>query len=97
MIIFRITTGRSFMKFPTLKNDLPLTTDRWAHHTDESSFLRSSFSNREIGRSIETDIERTGGNSSNAIRIPVITQTSGVTQIVEEKRERAGAKGEVER
>jgi hypothetical protein len=94
MIIFRIITGRSFMKFhvrngiPT--NDAPLTTDRWAHETDEASFHQSSFDNREICRGPGTDIERFGGNSSNAIRISVITQASGVNQIVEEKREKAG-------
>jgi hypothetical protein len=97
MIIFRIITGRSFMKFPTLKSDLPLTTDRWAHHTGKSSFLQSSFSNQEIRRGTETDIERLEGDSSTGIRISVITQTSGVIQIVEEKREKAGGEGVVER
>jgi hypothetical protein len=61
MIIFRIITGRSFMKFPVRNviptNDAPLTTDRWVHNTDETSFHQSSFDNREIGRGIETDIE----------------------------------------
>jgi hypothetical protein len=89
MIIFRIITGRSFMKFPTLKSDLPLTTDRWAHNTGESSFLQSS-SNQEIRRGTETDIERLEGDSSTGIRISVTAQTSGVIQIVEEKREKAG-------
>ncbi|KAJ2921030.1 hypothetical protein H1R20_g16063, partial [Candolleomyces eurysporus] len=58
MIIFRVTTGRSFTKFPTAKDDGALHTLQFAHHTAESSFLQSNF-NRDFGRNndLETDAE----------------------------------------
>lgn len=62
MIIFRVTTGRSFTNFPTSK-DGGLSTGKdskplqFAHQTAESSFLQSTL-NQEFGRSLEPDTER---------------------------------------
>ncbi|KAJ2917984.1 hypothetical protein MD484_g2437, partial [Candolleomyces efflorescens] len=52
MIVFRIITGYSFVKFLTHTGDVSLTTDRWASQTGESS----SFP--------EIDVERLQGHSS---------------------------------
>jgi hypothetical protein len=52
MIIFRVTTGRSFTNFPTPKDPI-----QFAHRTAESSFLQSTF-NREFGRNPDPDTER---------------------------------------
>ncbi|KAJ2936323.1 hypothetical protein H1R20_g778, partial [Candolleomyces eurysporus] len=58
MIIFRVTTGRSFTKFPTAKDGGALHTLQFAHHTAESSFLQSNM-HRDFGRNYDdTDAER---------------------------------------
>ncbi|RXW12434.1 hypothetical protein EST38_g13418 [Candolleomyces aberdarensis] len=81
MIIFRVTTGRSFTKFPTVKNGA-LNTLQFAHHTAESSFLQSNFNHRELGRiqDPDTDAERgldaRDGVPSNAQPIPSIIHTA---------------------
>jgi hypothetical protein len=56
MIIFRVTTGRSFTKLPSVKDGVlkPL---QFAHPTAESSFLQSTL-NHEIGRNRDPDSER---------------------------------------
>ena len=57
MIIFRVTTGRSFTNFPTPKDGVPFNPIQFAHQTAESSFLQSTF-NREFGRNPDPDTER---------------------------------------
>jgi hypothetical protein len=55
MIIFRVTTGRSFTNFP--KDGVLSNPIQFAHRTAESSFLQSTF-NREFGRNPDPDTER---------------------------------------
>lgn len=62
MIIFRVTTGRSFTNFPTSKDGVLSKPIQFAHQTAESSFLQSTF-NREFGRNPDPDTER-GLNTS---------------------------------
>ena len=57
MIIFRVTTGRSFTNFPTPKDGVPFNPIQFAHQTAESSFLQSTF-NREFGSHPDPDTER---------------------------------------
>jgi hypothetical protein len=57
MIIFRVTTGRSFTKFPTPKDGVLSNSIQFAHRTAESSFLQSTF-DREFGRNTGPDTER---------------------------------------
>jgi hypothetical protein len=57
MIIFRITTGRSFTRFPAPKDGVLSDPIQFAHRTAESSFLQSTF-NREFGRNPDPDTER---------------------------------------
>ncbi|RXW15615.1 hypothetical protein EST38_g10233 [Candolleomyces aberdarensis] len=80
MIIFRVTTGRSFVKFPSVKDGVLSNPIAFAHQTAESSFLQSSINPRQIGRNPEPDVERLGGDS----------QTSQVIQVAEEEREEVG-------
>jgi hypothetical protein len=56
MIIFRVTTGRSFTRFPTPKDGVLSNPIQFAHRTAESSFLQSTF-NREFGRNPDPDTE----------------------------------------
>ncbi|RXW17397.1 hypothetical protein EST38_g8450 [Candolleomyces aberdarensis] len=80
MIIFRVTTGRSFTKFPSVK-DGALNTLQFAHHTAESSFLQSNF-NRDFGRNrdLDADAERgldaRDGVPSNTQPLRSIIQTT---------------------
>ncbi|KAJ2912617.1 hypothetical protein MD484_g7797, partial [Candolleomyces efflorescens] len=62
MIIFRVTTGRSFTRFPKPNTkdsgappDVPI---QFAHHTAESSFFQSTFNHRESGHNVSSDPER---------------------------------------
>ncbi|KAJ2915197.1 hypothetical protein MD484_g5205, partial [Candolleomyces efflorescens] len=57
MIIFRVTTGRSFTEFPSPKDGVPSGSLQFAHQTAESSFLQSTL-NREIGRNRHPDTEQ---------------------------------------
>ena len=57
MIIFRVTTGRSFTNFPTPKDGVLSNPIQFAHRTAESTFLQSTF-NRELGRNHGPDTER---------------------------------------
>ncbi|KAJ2935474.1 hypothetical protein H1R20_g1620, partial [Candolleomyces eurysporus] len=85
MIIFRVTTGRSFIKFPSAENGAISNPLQFAHRTAESSFLQSS-SNFEFGRNTSSDVERLGGEGSGEVRISQSTQTSqAATQSIEEK------------
>jgi hypothetical protein len=71
MIIFRVTTGRSFTSAPAAKGDVPSNPIQFAHQTAESSFLQSSL-NREFDRNQNPDIEQ-GQNMS----VGGSTQTQG--------------------
>jgi hypothetical protein len=62
MIIFRVTTGRSFTNFPTPKDGVLSNPIQFAHQTAESSFLQSTF-NREFRRHPDPDTEH-GLNAS---------------------------------
>ena len=57
MIIFRVTTGRSFTQFPTPKDGVLSNPIQFTHRTAESSFLQSTF-NREFGGNPDPDTER---------------------------------------
>jgi hypothetical protein len=56
MIIFRVTTGRSFTNFPTPKDGVLSNPIQFTHRTAESTFLQSTF-NRECGRHPDPDTE----------------------------------------
>jgi hypothetical protein len=62
MIIFRVTTGRSFTRFPTPKDGVLSNPIQFVHQTAESSFLQSTL-NREFGRNPDPDIERASNAS----------------------------------
>ncbi|KAJ2923987.1 hypothetical protein H1R20_g13102, partial [Candolleomyces eurysporus] len=57
MIIFRVTTGRSFTNFPSAKDGVLTNPIQFAHRTAESSFLQSTV-NREFGRNRVADTEQ---------------------------------------
>ncbi|KAJ2921998.1 hypothetical protein H1R20_g15097, partial [Candolleomyces eurysporus] len=57
MIIFRVTTGCSFTKFPSVQDGVLTSPIQFAPRTAESSFLQST-SNREIGQNHDPDPER---------------------------------------
>ncbi|RXW11994.1 hypothetical protein EST38_g13861 [Candolleomyces aberdarensis] len=81
MIIFRVTTGRSFTKFPSAKDGVVTNPIQFARRTAESSFLQSTL-NREFGRNGGADTEK-GLNGS--VGEPTQTQTS-IIHIAQEKR-----------
>ena len=85
MIIFRVTTGRSFTKFPSVKDGVVTKPIQFAHRTAESSFLQSTL-NREFDRNRDADTEQ-GLNGS--IGEPTQTQTS-IIHIAQEKRNDGG-------
>ncbi|RXW16810.1 hypothetical protein EST38_g9048 [Candolleomyces aberdarensis] len=85
MIIFRVTTGRSFTKFPTAKDGVVTKPIRFARLTAESSFLQSTL-NREFGRGRDADTEQ--GLSGN-IDEPTQTQAS-IIHIAQEKKKDGG-------
>ncbi|RXW21395.1 hypothetical protein EST38_g4455 [Candolleomyces aberdarensis] len=85
MIIFGVTTGRSFTKFPSAKDGVPTNPLQFARRTAESSFLQSTL-NREFGQNCEADTEKElNGNTGE----PTQTQTS-IIIIGREKRNDSG-------
>jgi hypothetical protein len=70
MIIFRVTTGRSFTKFPT-PNGVLSNPIQFAHQTAESSFFQSTF-NREFGSNPDPDTEQGPNPSVNESQTSVI-------------------------
>ncbi|RXW14582.1 hypothetical protein EST38_g11273 [Candolleomyces aberdarensis] len=86
MIIFRVTTGRSFTNFPTLKDGVLSNPIQFARRTAESSFLQSTL-NRELGRNPDPDTER---GLNTGVDEPIQTQTS-IIQIAQEKRSNGSA------
>ncbi|KAJ2921897.1 hypothetical protein H1R20_g15199, partial [Candolleomyces eurysporus] len=81
MIIFRVTTGRSFTKFPSVRDGVVTNPIQFAHQTAESSFFQSML-NREFGRNGDADTEQ-GLNFS--INEPTQTRMS-IIHIAQEKR-----------
>jgi hypothetical protein len=76
MIIFRVTTGRSFTKFPIVQDGSVVSNPiQFA----ESSFLQSTL-NREFGRNPDSDIERDGHTQTKA----------SIIRIGQEKRNDSG-------
>ncbi|RXW21397.1 hypothetical protein EST38_g4457 [Candolleomyces aberdarensis] len=81
MIIFRVTTGRSFTKFPSVKDGVLTNPIKFAPRTAESSFLQSTF-NREFGQNGDADTEQ-GLNGS----VGELTQTqTSIIHLAQEKR-----------
>jgi hypothetical protein len=85
MIIFRVTTGRSFTRFPTPTED-PI---QFAPRTAESAFLQSIF-NWEFGRNPDPDPER-GLNPS------VDESDQSRTSVIHEVQEKRNDGGDVEK
>ncbi|RXW17424.1 hypothetical protein EST38_g8430 [Candolleomyces aberdarensis] len=81
MIIFRVTTGRSFTKFPSVKDGAVTNPIQFARRTAESSFLQSTL-NCEFGRNGNADTEQ-GLNGS--VSEPTQAQTS-IIHIAQEKQ-----------
>ena len=74
MIIFRVTTGRSFTNLPTPKDGALSNSIQFAGQTAESSFLQLSF-DREFGRNHDLDTElglNTSVNESSQSQMSVI-------------------------
>ncbi|RXW12215.1 hypothetical protein EST38_g13639 [Candolleomyces aberdarensis] len=68
MIIFRVTTGRSWSNFPRVKDGVILSTINFAAHpTAESSFFRKSHFRSDFGRDAGADAEH--GGTSNDVTI----------------------------
>jgi len=85
MIIFRVTTGRSFTTFPSVKDGVLSNPIQFAHQTAESSFLQSTL-NRELGRNRNPDTEQEVNES-----IGESTQTrTSIIHIAQEKRDDSG-------
>jgi hypothetical protein len=90
MIIFRVTTGRSFTRFPTPNKDGVLSNPiQFAHQTAESSFLQSTF-NRESGRNSDPDPEI-------GLNLSVDESDRGQTSVVHVPREKRNDGGDVEK
>ncbi|KAJ2923835.1 hypothetical protein H1R20_g13262, partial [Candolleomyces eurysporus] len=77
MIIFRVTTGRSFTKFPTVKDGVISKPLEFAHQTAESCFLQSNF-DPEFSQNRDSNPDQGNASVSNprveAERIVHITQ-----------------------
>ncbi|RXW12436.1 hypothetical protein EST38_g13420 [Candolleomyces aberdarensis] len=84
MIIFRVTTGRSFTKFPSVKDGVVTNPIQFAHRTAESNFLQSML-NREFGRNGGTDNEQ---GLNGCIGEP--TQQTSIIDVAPEKRNNGG-------
>ncbi|RXW12551.1 hypothetical protein EST38_g13305 [Candolleomyces aberdarensis] len=57
LIIFRVTTGRSFTKFPSVKDGVLTNPIHFAQGTAETSFLHSTL-DRELGRNRDVNTEQ---------------------------------------
>jgi hypothetical protein len=58
MIIFRVTTGRSFTRFPTPKDGVLSDPIQFCHQTAESSFLQTTFNREFAGGNPDPDTEK---------------------------------------
>ncbi|RXW16524.1 hypothetical protein EST38_g9320, partial [Candolleomyces aberdarensis] len=83
MIIFRVTTGRSFTKFPSVKDGVVTNPMQFAHRTAESNFLQSTL-NREFGRNHDADTEQL----NDSVCEP--SQQTSIIHIAQEKRNDGG-------
>ncbi|KAJ2924616.1 hypothetical protein H1R20_g12487, partial [Candolleomyces eurysporus] len=90
MIIFRVTTGRSFTNLPLTKDAVLTNPIQFAHRTAESSFLQSAL-NREFGQNGGADTEQ--GLDSCVGELASQTRTS----IIHVAREKWNDGGDVER
>ncbi|KAJ2929014.1 hypothetical protein H1R20_g8084, partial [Candolleomyces eurysporus] len=63
MIIFRVTTGRSWLKFPTVKDGAISNPIKFAHQTAESSFFMPSR-HHQFGRNLD-EVEEQRDQASN--------------------------------
>ncbi|KAJ2936158.1 hypothetical protein H1R20_g928, partial [Candolleomyces eurysporus] len=88
MIIFRVTTGRSFTKFPSAKDGVLTNPIQSAHRTAESSFLQSTL-NREFRRNGDADTEQGVKSSIGVNSEPIQTQTSMI-HVTQKKRNNSG-------
>ncbi|KAJ2921528.1 hypothetical protein H1R20_g15565, partial [Candolleomyces eurysporus] len=79
MIIFRVTTGRSFTKFPSVKDGFVTNPIQFARRTAKSSFLQSTL-NREFGRNRVGDTEQG----------PDTSEETSTIHIAQEKRNNGG-------
>ncbi|RXW20662.1 hypothetical protein EST38_g5174 [Candolleomyces aberdarensis] len=85
MIIFRVTTGRSFTHFPSAKDGVVTNPIQFARRTAESSFLQSTL-NREFSQNRDPGAEK-GMNSS--VGEPTQIQAS-IIHVAQEKRKDGG-------
>ncbi|RXW18596.1 hypothetical protein EST38_g7270 [Candolleomyces aberdarensis] len=85
MIIFRVTTGRSFTKFPSAKDGVATNPIQFAHQTAESSFFQLTL-NREFGQNGGADTEKGLTCSTSE---PSQTQMS-ILHVAQEKRNDGG-------
>ncbi|KAJ2923181.1 hypothetical protein H1R20_g13916, partial [Candolleomyces eurysporus] len=91
MIIFRVTTGRFFTKFPSVQDDVLTSPIQFAPQTAESSFLQST-SNREFGQNHDPDLKR---ELDGSIGEP--TQTQPQASIIHIARKKWYDSGDVEK
>ncbi|RXW21401.1 hypothetical protein EST38_g4453 [Candolleomyces aberdarensis] len=83
MIIFRVTTGRSFTKFPSVKDCVVTNPMQFAHRTAESTFLQSTL-NREFGRNHDAYPEQLNGSVGEP------TQQTSIIFIAQGKQDDGG-------
>jgi hypothetical protein len=78
MIIFRVTTGRSFTKLPSAVDSVLSNPIQFARETEKSSFLQSTL-NREFARNFDRE---QGSNTSIVTHIEQKTRkdSGGVVQ-----------------
>ncbi|KAJ2924615.1 hypothetical protein H1R20_g12486, partial [Candolleomyces eurysporus] len=81
MIIFRVTTGRSFTNLPLAKDGVVTNPIQFAHRTAESSFLQSAL-NREFGQNGGAETEQ--GLDSGVGELASQTRTS-IIHVAREK------------
>ncbi|RXW12549.1 hypothetical protein EST38_g13303 [Candolleomyces aberdarensis] len=91
MIIFRVTTGRSFTKLPSAKDGLTSNPIQFAQ-TAGSSLLQSSSFNHEFGKGPELDVERLERDTSSDG-----TQTSATAHTAQEAIQTTEGESSVER
>ncbi|RXW20661.1 hypothetical protein EST38_g5175 [Candolleomyces aberdarensis] len=86
MIIFRVTTGRSFTKSLSVKDGIVTNPIQFARRTAESSFIQTTL-NRALSQNHDSDTEQ--GLNSSVGELPSQTQKS-IIHVVREKRNDGG-------
>jgi hypothetical protein len=89
MIIFRVTTGRSFTKFPSVKDGALSNPLHFAHQTAESSYLQST-SNREFGTT-------RGADSDQGLNTSIGGPTQTLISVVHIQHEQRANVGDIEK